>query len=238
VKKAGRGRRKTTRKNEVADEFASGSEALDSRDAPSISVHGQDDVLVYRAEPAAVVLPYVVHLFLHCWHENLYKRVLSLQSKLLSMQEQEPDSDNEAQGTHRATPSMSQRVAHAAQAAKDTVQDTLTSALEQGYERLPFNWPALLGLLLLTLLAGHGLSSLLRPHYKSDDIQYFNRSVDQANQRYKQLGDHITNTESKLRDTEHRYSIFAMVVCAHQWIWSFACQAGTPLRFHSFFQTW
>lgn len=121
------------------------------------------------------------------------------------MQEQEPDSDNEAQGTHRATPSMSQRVVHAAQAAKDTVQDTLTSALEQGYERLPFNWPALLGLLLLTLLAGHGLSSLLRPHYKSDDIQYFNRSVDQANQRYKQLGDHISNTESKLKDTEHRY---------------------------------
>lgn len=177
VKKAGRGRRKITRKNEVADELASGSEALDSRDAPSISVHGQDDVLVYRAEPAAVVLPYM---------------------------EQEPDSDNEAQGTHRATPSMSQRVAHAAQAAKDTVQDTLTSALEQGYERLPFNWPALLGLLLLTLLAGHGLSSLLRPHYKSDDIQYFNRSVDQANQRYKQLGDHVTSTESKLRDTEHR----------------------------------
>jgi len=67
VKKAGRARRKTTRKNEVADELASGSEALDSRDAPSISVHGQDDVLVYRAEPAAVVLPYVVHSFLHFW---------------------------------------------------------------------------------------------------------------------------------------------------------------------------
>ena len=100
---------------------------------------------------------------------------------------------------------MSQRVAHAAQTAKDTVQDTLTSALEQGYERLPFNWPALLGLLLLTLLAGHGLSQLLRPHFKSDDIQYFNRSIDQANHRYKQLGDHISKTESKLKDAESRY---------------------------------
>lgn len=180
VKKAGRGRRKITRKNEVADELASGSEALDSRDAPSISVHGQDDVLVYRAEPAAVVLPYM---------------------------EQEPDSDNEAQGTHRATPSMSQRVAHAAQAAKDTVQDTLTSALEQGYERLPFNWPALLGLLLLTLLAGHGLSSLLRPHYKSDDIQYFNRSVDQANQRLKDALKQVQYLQSSHRDSSSHHSV-------------------------------
>ena len=146
------------------------------------------------------------------------------------MQEQEPDSDNEAQGNHQATPSMSQRVVHAAQAAKDTVQDTLTSALEQGYERLPFNWPALLGLLLLTLLAGHGLSSLLRPHYKSDDIQYFNRSVDQANQRYKQLGDHISNTESKLKDTEHRYSNLTVLPCGHQWTCFFACPASSALH--------
>ena len=119
--------------------------------------------------------------------------------------EQEPDSDNEAQGTRRgATPSMSQRVADAAQTAKETVQDTLTSAIDQGREHLPFNWPALLGLLLLTLLAGHGLSTLLRPHYKSDDISFFNRSIDQANHRYKQLGDYVAKTEGKLKDTEHR----------------------------------
>ena len=62
VKKAARGRRKTTRKNEITDEFASGSEALDSRDAPSLSV--QEDVLVYRTEPAAAVLPYKVILLL------------------------------------------------------------------------------------------------------------------------------------------------------------------------------
>ena len=99
---------------------------------------------------------------------------------------------------------MSQRVADAAQTAKETVQDTLTSAIDQGREHLPFNWPALLGMLLLTLLAGHGLSTLLRPHYKSDDISFFNRSIDQANHRYKQLGDYVAKTEGKLKDTEHR----------------------------------
>ncbi len=111
---------------------------------------------------------------------------------------------------------MSQRVAHAAAAAKDSVQDTLTSALEQGYERLPFNWPALLGLLLLTMLAGHGLSTLLRPHYKSDDIKYFSRSIDQANHRYKQLGDHIAKTEGKLKDTENRYPEFQLILQTQQ----------------------
>ncbi len=53
ARKVGRGRRKTARKNELTDEFASGSEALDSRDAPSFSV--QEEVLVYRTEPAQVV---------------------------------------------------------------------------------------------------------------------------------------------------------------------------------------
>lgn len=178
ARKPRRGTRKTTRKNELTDEFASGSEALDSRDAPSFSV--QEDILVYRTEPGQIV------------------------GETVLLKEQEPDSDNEAQGTHRATPSMSQRVAHAAQTAKDTVQDTLTSAVQEGYDRLPFNWPALLGMLLLTLLAGHGLSTLLRPHYKSDDVQYFSRSVDQANYRYKQLGEYISKTESKLHDTETR----------------------------------
>lgn len=101
---------------------------------------------------------------------------------------------------------MSQRVAHAAQTAKDAVQDTLTSAAQQGYERLPFNWPALIGLLLLTLLAGHAVSNLLRPHYKSDDLSYFSRSVDQANHKYKQLGEYVTKTENRLLDTERRYT--------------------------------
>lgn len=138
------------------------------------------------------------------------------------MQIEEPDSDLEAEGNHRAaTPSMSHRVVSAAQAAKDTVQDTLTSAMEQAQElpsKLPFGWPALLGLLLLTLLAGHGLSSMLRPHYKSDDVSYFSRSVDQANHRYHQLKDYVHKTESKLKDTESRY-----VVCdnAHK-AWSHA----------------
>ena len=116
----------------------------------------------------------------------------------------EPDSDDEAQGTQRATPSMSQRVVHAAQTAKDAVQDTLTSAAEEVHDRLPFNWPALLGLLLLTLLAGYALSTLLRPHYKSDDLSYFSRSVNQANHKYKQIGDYVTRTENRLIDTEHR----------------------------------
>ncbi|KAL3137922.1 hypothetical protein ABBQ38_005169 [Trebouxia sp. C0009 RCD-2024] len=174
VKRPRRGVRKTARRNELTDELASGSEALDSRDAPSFSV--QEDILVYRTEPGEAILL------------------------------KEPDSDNEAQGTrHRgATPSMSQRVANAAQTAKDTVQDTLTTAIDQGRQHLPFNWPALLGLLLMTLLAGHGLSTLLRPHYKSDDISFFNRSIDQANHRYKQLGDYVAKTEGKLKDTEHR----------------------------------
>ena len=127
-----------------------------------------------------------------------------------SLQVVEPDSGDEAEGNHRAaTPSLSHRVVSAAQAAKETVQDTLTSALDTAQEnlpsRLPFSWPALLGMLLLTLLAGHGLSSLLRPHYKSDDVSYFSRSVDQANHRYKQLTDYVHKTENKLKDTEHRY---------------------------------
>ena len=46
--------RRTTRKNELTEELASGSEALDSRDAPSFSV--QEDVLVYRTEPDEAVL--------------------------------------------------------------------------------------------------------------------------------------------------------------------------------------
>lgn len=107
---------------------------------------------------------------------------------------------------------MSQRVANAAQTAKETVQDTLTSAIDQGREHLPFNWPALLGVLLLTLLAGHGLSTLLRPHYKSDDISFFNRGIDQANHRYKQLGEYVAKTEGKLKDTEHRQEC---VYCLH-----------------------
>ena len=53
VKRAARGRRKTTRRTEVVDDFASGSEALDSRDAPSVSV--QEEVLVYRTEPIETV---------------------------------------------------------------------------------------------------------------------------------------------------------------------------------------
>ena len=46
--------RRTTRKNELTEELASGSEALDSRDAPSFSV--QEDILVYRTEPGEAVL--------------------------------------------------------------------------------------------------------------------------------------------------------------------------------------
>lgn len=53
ARKPRRGTRKTTRKNELTDEFASGSEALDSRDAPSFSV--QEDILVYRTEPGQIV---------------------------------------------------------------------------------------------------------------------------------------------------------------------------------------
>ena len=54
TKRPRRGGRKTTRKNELTDELASGSEAFDSRDAPSISI--QEDILVYRTEPGDVVL--------------------------------------------------------------------------------------------------------------------------------------------------------------------------------------
>ena len=54
VKRPRRGARKTTRRNELTDELASGSEALDSRDAPSFSV--QEDILVYRTEPGEAVL--------------------------------------------------------------------------------------------------------------------------------------------------------------------------------------
>lgn len=196
VKRPRRGVRKTARRNELTDELASGSEALDSRDAPSFSV--QEDILVYRTEPGEAIL-----LKVGCTARLLKDRNLECFKPALL---QEPDSDNEAQGTrHRgATPSMSQRVANAAQTAKDTVQDTLTTAIDQGRQHLPFNWPALLGLLLMTLLAGHGLSTLLRPHYKSDDISFFNRSIDQANHRYKQLGDYVAKTEGKLKDTEHR----------------------------------
>lgn len=46
--------RRTARKNELTEDLASGSEALDSRDAPSFSV--QEDVLVYRTEPGEAVL--------------------------------------------------------------------------------------------------------------------------------------------------------------------------------------
>ena len=199
-----RGRPRKTRKNELVDEFASGSEPLDSRDAPSVSV--QEDVLVFKVDPNQIVEP-EVHA---CKKSCSTQKRLRLESQPHEhddiAQVIEPDSDNEAQGTQRATPSMSQRVVNAAQTAKDAVQDTLTSAVEQGTDRLPFNWPALLGLLLLTLLAGYALSTLLRPHYQSDDLSYFSRSVDQANNKYKQLGDYVTKTENRLIDTERRYT--------------------------------
>lgn len=202
VKRRGRPPKRSTRKVDNLDEPASASEALDSRDAPSYSV--QEDVLIYTTEPASRLIQATVRLLQRVWAR------LSSLAKRMYVQVEEPDTDNEAEGNHRAaTPSMSHRVVSAAQAAKDTVQDTLTSAMEQAHDalpsRLPFNWPGLLGLLLLTLLAGHGLSSMLRPHYKSDDVSYFSRAVDQGNHRYRQLADYVHRTEKQLKDTENRY---------------------------------
>ena len=55
TKRPRRGGRKPTRKTDLlTEELASGSEALDSRDAPSFSV--QEDILVYRTEPGEAVL--------------------------------------------------------------------------------------------------------------------------------------------------------------------------------------
>ena len=201
VKRRGRPPKRSTRKVDNLEEPASASEALDSRDAPSYSV--QEDVLIYTTEPASRLIQATVRFPQRVWAR------LSLFAKCTCLQVEEPDTDNEAEGNHRAaTPSMSHRVVSAAQAAKDTVQDTLTSAMEQAHDalpsRLPFNWPGLLGLLLLTLLAGHGLSSMLRPHYKSDDVSYFSRAVDQGNHRYRQLADYVHKTEKQLKDTENR----------------------------------
>ena len=52
-----RGRPRKTRRNELADDFASGSEPLDSRSVPSISV--QEDVLVYKVDPNQIIEPEV-----------------------------------------------------------------------------------------------------------------------------------------------------------------------------------
>lgn len=208
VKRRGRPPKKSTRRVENADEPASASEPLDSRDAPSYSVH--EDVLIYTTEPASRLIQATVSV--HHRQAELDLSCTVIES--VHLQIEEPDSDTEAEGNRRAaTPSMSHRVVSAAQAAKDTVQDTLTSAMEQAQDlpsKLPFGWPALLGLLLLTLLAGHGLSSMLRPHYKSDDVSYFSRSVDQANHRYHQLKDYVHKTERQLKDTEGRCAIHAM----------------------------
>ena len=55
-----RGRPRKTRKNELIDELASGSELLDSRSGgPSVSV--QEDILVYKVDPNQTVEPEVRH---------------------------------------------------------------------------------------------------------------------------------------------------------------------------------